>query len=238
MTDTSKKLAGRIALVTGASRGIGWAVAKRFAAEGAHVIAVARTKGGLEALDDAIRAEGGEAITLVPMDLSDFSKIDQLGGIIHQRFGKLDILVGNAAMLGTLGPLSHAKPSMWEKVMNLNVTANYRLIRSFDPLLRLSDAGRAIFVTSSVGAKPRAYWGPYAASKAALESLVGSYAEELHGTNLRVNLIDPGKVRTGMRKEAYPGEDVSKLASPDDVTDRFVELALASTDVNGQRKAV
>lgn len=242
MTESSKKLtgklAGRIALVTGASRGIGWAVAKRFAQEGAHVIAVARTKGGLEALDDAIRAEGGEAATLVPMDLSDFAKIDQLGGVIHQRFGKLDILVGNAAMLGTLGPIHHAKPSMWDKVMNLNVTANYRLIRSFDPLLRQSDAGRAIFVTSSVGAKPRAYWGPYAASKAALESLVGSYAEEVAGTNLRVNLIDPGKVRTGMRKEAYPGEDASTLAHPDSITDRFVELALANAIENGQRKAV
>ncbi len=238
MTEFNGPLKGRIALVTGASRGIGCAVAKRFAAEGAHIIAVARTQGGLEALDDHIRATGGLPATLVPLDLSDYAQIDRLGGIIHERFGKLDILVGNAAMLGTLGPISHAKPSMWEKVFALNVTANYRLIRSFDPLLRQSDAGRAIFVTSAAAQRTRAYWGPYAASKAALETLVGTYAEEVAGTNLRVNLIDPGKARTGMRKEAYPGEDDKTLPHPDTLTDRFVELARADVDVNGQRKAV
>lgn len=224
---TQGKLAGRIALVTGASRGIGWAVAKRFVHEGAHVIAVARTKGGLEALDDAIRAEGGQPITLVAMDLSDYAKIDQLGGVIHERFGKLDILVGNAAMLGTLGPITHAKPSMWDKVMNLNVNANYRLIRSMDPLLRASGQGRALFVTSGVTETPRAYWGPYAVSKAALEMLVGTYAEEVKGTPLQVGLIDPGRVRTGMRKEAYPGEDASKLTSPDEVAQQFLDAILA-----------
>lgn len=237
MTSTGK-LAGRVALITGASRGIGWAIAKRFAAEGAHIIAVARTKGGLEALDDAIRDAGGAPATLVPLDLLDHNKIDELGAIVHQRFGRLDILVGNAATLGTLGPVSHAKPAMWDKVFGLNVTANYRLIRSFDPLLRASDAGRAIFVTSGAAQKTRAYWAPYAASKAALEMLVGTYAEEVKGSNVTVNLVDPGKVRTGMRKEAYPGEDAAKLPHPDSITDRFVELAAADTTQNGQRLAI
>lgn len=229
-----KQLEGRIALVTGASRGIGAAVAKRYAKEGAHVIAVARTTGALERLDDEIQAFGGSC-TLVPMDLTDFDKIDELGGVIYERYKKLDILVGNAAVLGTLGPLAHGKPKAWQQVMDINVTANWRLIRSFDALLQASDAGRALFVTSGVAETARAYWGPYAVSKAALEMLVNTYAAEVSKTNLRVNLVDPGVVRTTMRKEAFPGEDATKLTPPDAITDLFVELALPKFSANGGR---
>lgn len=235
---TQGKLAGRVALVTGASRGIGAAVAKRYAAEGAHVICVARTQSALERVDDAIRAGGHEPATLVPMDLTDFAKIDELGGIVAQRFKKLDILVGNAGMLGSLSPVAMSKPKMWQDVMNTNLMANYRLIRSFDPLLRASDAGRALFVTSGVTDEAHAYWGAYAVSKAALEMLVQTYAAEVEKTAMRVNLIDPGIVRTSMRKEAFPGENVEALATPESITDRFVELALAEDVAHGQRLAV
>lgn len=234
---TQGKLAGRVALITGASRGIGAAVARRFAAEGAHVILVARTQSALERVDDAIRRDGGTA-TLVPMNLADYDQIDQLGGIIAQRFQKLDILVGNAGVLGSLSPVAMSKPKMWQEVMDVNVMANYRLIRSFDPLLRASDAGRAIFVTSAAANRSRAYWGAYAVSKAALEMLVNTYAAEVEKTNVRVNLVDPGAVRTSMRKEAYPGEDATKLPAPENITDRFVELAMADEEKHGQRLAV
>jgi len=223
-----------VALITGASRGIGAAVAKRYAAEGAHVICVARTQSALERVDDAIRAGGHEPATLVPMDITDFAQIDELGGIIAQRFKKLDVLVGNAAMLGSLSPVAMSKPKMWQDVMNTNLMANYRLIRSFDPLLRASDAGRALFVTSGVTEAARAYWGAYAVSKAALEMLVKTYAAEVEKTPLRVNLIDPGIVRTTMRKEAFPGEDANTLATPESITDRFVELALADDVPHGK----
>lgn len=235
---TQGRLAGRVALVTGASRGIGAAVAKRYAAEGAHVICVARTQSALERVDDAIQAGGHEAATLVPMDITDFAKIDELGGIIAQRFKKLDILVGNAGMLGSLSPVAMSKTKMWQDVMNTNFMANYRLIRSFDPLLRASDAGRALFVTSGAAEMANAYWGAYATSKAALEMLVNTYAAEVEKTPIRVNLIDPGVVRTTMRKEAFPGEDANTLATPESITDRFVELALAEVEPHGQRLAV
>jgi NAD(P)-dependent dehydrogenase (short-subunit alcohol dehydrogenase family) len=221
---SSGRLSNRIALITGASRGIGAAVAERFAAEGAHVILAARTVGGLEEVDDRIRAAGGTA-TLVPVDLADFDKIDQLGLSIFERFGKLDILVGNAAMLGNLSPIAHYDPKLWGKVLDLNVTANYRLIRSFDRLLRASDAGRAIFVTSGVARAPTAYFGAYAASKAALEMVVKMYAAEVAKSNLRVNLLDPGVVRTKLRAQGFPGEDPMSLRPPESVADRFVELA-------------
>lgn len=234
---TEGKLSGRIALITGASRGIGAAVAKRFAAEGAHVILVARTQSALERVDDVIRSAGHEPATLVPMDLADFDRIDELGGVIAKRYGRLDILVGNAGMLGSLSPVAMSKPKMWQQVMDLNFMANYRLIRSFDPLLRASDAGRAMFVTSGASEGAEAYWGAYASSKAALEMLVNTYAAEVAKTDLRVNLIDPGVVRTEMRKEAFPGEDAGKLAMPDSITDRFVELALAGA-AHGRRVSV
>ncbi len=228
------RLAGRIALVTGASRGIGAAVAKRYAAEGAKLVLAARTVGGLEEVDDEIRLAGGEEATLVPLDLRDFDAIDQLGAALYQRFGRLDVLVGNAGVLGVLSPLGHIDPQVWQETIDVNLTANWRLIRSLDPLLRQSEAGRAIFVTSGAADAARAYWGPYAVSKIALEMLVKTYAAELAKTEVRVNLVSPGVVRTRMRAQAFPGEDPLKLAAPEDVTEVFVELAAAACNRNGQ----
>ncbi|MCE3005671.1 MAG: SDR family NAD(P)-dependent oxidoreductase [Alphaproteobacteria bacterium] len=218
-------LTGKIALITGASRGIGAALAQRFAAEGAQVILTARTVGGLEAVDDAIRARGGNPATIVPLDLRQGEMIDALAAEIFKRYDRLDILVGNAAMLGSLSPLSHALPAEFEDIFKINVTANYRLLRALDPLLRRSDAGRVIMVTSGAAAAPLAYWGPYAASKAALEHLTLTYAAEIRQTSIRANLIDPGAVRTKMRAQAFPGEDPTSLPTPEAITDLFVELA-------------
>lgn len=232
----SPELKNRIALITGASRGIGAAVARRYAALGAHVILVARTVGGLEAVDDEINSAGGKA-TLVAMDLAEHDKIDSLGAMIAERFGRLDIVVGNAAILGDLTPLAHADSKMWNNVIAVNLTANWRLIRSFDPLLRASDAGRAMFVTSGVTGRvlPHSYWGPYAVSKSALEVLVNTYAAEVVKTNIKVNLIDPGVVRTNMRASSMPGEDPSSLPAPESVTDIFVRLALPGCMENGKK---
>ena len=228
------RLAGRVALVTGASRGIGAAVAARFAAEGAKLVLLARTVGGLEETDDAVRRAGGQEATLVPLDLRDFDKIDQLGASLFERFGRLDILVGNAGVLGTLSPAGHIAPEVWQQVLDVNLTANWRLIRSLDALLRASEAGRAIFVTSGAAAGAIAYWGAYAASKAALEVLVKTYAAEVTKTALRVNLLDPGVVRTRMREQAFPGENPEDLAPPESVTDYFVELASPDCTRHGQ----
>lgn len=219
------ELKDKIALVTGASRGIGAAVAKRFAAEGAHVICVARTVGALEALDDEIQNAGGSA-TLVPLDLKEGDALDKLGASIFERWGKLDVLVGNAAQIGHLGPLIHTAPKQWNEIMQVNVTANYRLIRSMHPLLSASDAGRAIFVTSSVGGGgERPYWGMYGASKAALEHLVNTYALEVAESNIKVNMVNPGATRTDMRAKAFPSEDPKTLKTAESITDVFVELA-------------
>ena len=234
MSKNSGRMYGRVALVTGASRGIGGAVARRYAEEGAHIIAVAQTVGGLEELDDDIRCISGRPATLVPLDITDATKIDEIGALIFERFQRLDILVGNAATLGTLSPLSHISPEVWENVMAVNLTANWRLLRALDPLLRSSEAGRAVFVTSTVGAEPRAYWGPYSISKAGLEMMTRIYAEEVSKTPVRVNLINPGATRTQMRAQAMPGEDPLKLALPSDRTNLFVELALPSCTDNGQ----
>ena len=231
----SGRLAGRIALITGASRGIGAAVAHRFAAEGARLILAARTVGGLEEVDDQIRQAGGEPATLVPLDLRNGAQIDQLGAAIFERFKRLDVLVGNAGTAGTLSPVPHVAPKDWDEVLATNLTANFRLIRSMDPLLRQSDAGRAIFVTSGVAKRPIAYWGPYAVSKAGLEMLVGLYAAEVAKTAVRVNLLDPGIARTAMRAGAFPGEDPSRVPPPEAVTGRFVELAEAACTLNGER---
>ena len=220
----TRRLEDRIALITGASRGIGAAVAKRFAAEGARLILTARTVGGLEEIDDAVKAEGGTA-TLVPMDLTQGDAIDQLGGALHEKFGRLDVLIGNAGMLGMMSPIGHIDPPVWEQTLALNLTANYRLIRSLDPLLRQSDAGRAIFVTSGAARSGSPYWGAYAVSKAGLETLVQTYAAEVAKTNIRVNIVDPGGQRTQMRAAAFPGEDPETLPHPDDRTDVFVDLA-------------
>ena len=229
------RLEGRIALVTGASRGIGAAVARRFAAEGAQLILIARTTGGLEEVDDAVQCASGEPATLVPMDLRDGEQIDRLGGALAERFGRLDILVANAGMLGQLSPVGHHAPDDWEETLALNLGANWRLIRSFDPLLRASPAGRAIFVTAAAAEAAPAFWGPYAASKAGLEALVRCYAAEVRRSALRVNLLDPGPVATELRRRAYPGEDPSKLPAPDAVTDPFVALAEASCTEHGAR---
>ncbi|MGY2047752.1 SDR family NAD(P)-dependent oxidoreductase [Methylobacterium sp. JK268] len=228
MSDTplpeTKPLAERIAVVTGASRGIGRAAALALAAAGAHVIAIARTQGALEELDDTIRQAGGTA-TLVPLDLTDYEAIDRLGAAIHERWGRLDVLVGNAGTLGRLMPLGHVEPKLWATVMDVNLTANWRLIRSLDPLLRMSDAGRAIFVTSGAASSCKAYWGPYAVSKAALEALVRTYAAETATTPVRAMLVNPGPLRTAMRRAAMPGEDPETLRTPDDLAPHIVRLA-------------
>ncbi len=228
----SARLAGRIALITGASRGIGAAVAKRFAREGAQVVLTARTMGALEEVDDAIRAEGGAA-TLVPLDLLKHDHIDPMAASLYERFGRLDILVGNAAMLGTLSPVAHSDPVKWQQVLDLNLMANYRLIRAVDPLLRASDAGRAIFVTSGVARDPQAYWGAYAVAKAGLEFLVRLYAAETAKSTVRANLIDPGVVRTRLRADAFPGEDASVHPEPETITGTFVDMAMAEFDETG-----
>lgn len=227
------ELDGRLALVTGASRGIGAAIAKALAAEGAHVILTARTVGGLEEVDDAIRGAGGKA-TLAPVDLTDGDKIDVLGASIFQRFGKLDILVGNAGMLGGLSPLPHIDPKAWERAFKLNVHANYRLIRSFDPLLRASDAGRAVFVTSGAARRVMPYWGVYSATKLALEQLVLTYAAEVANTNLKVNLFSPGATASRMRAEAMPGEDPKSLPQPDDVAPKILPLLSPACTAHGE----
>lgn len=227
------RLAGKVALITGASRGIGWAVARLFAREGAHVIALARTTGALEELDDAIQAEGGSA-TLVPLDIKDSAGLDRLGASIFDRWKRLDILVGNAGVLGTLSPIGHIKPKTWDELLAVNVTANWRLIRSLDALLRAAPAGRAIFVTSSVARDPRAYWGGYGTTKAALEHMVRTYAAETAMTDLKVNLINPGGTRTAMRAKAMPGEDPSSLPNPVDVAPLFLELARPDWTETGQ----
>ena len=227
------RLQDRLAVITGASRGIGRAVALGFAAEGAHVILIARTVGGLEEVDDEIRKIGGKA-TLVPLDLTDFDALDRLGATIFERWGKLDILVGNAGTLGVLTPVSHLEVKAWDKIVNTNITANWRLIRSFEPLLRRSDAGRAIFVTSGSAQKAKPFWGGYAMSKAALEALVKTWAAECANTNIRANLLSPGATRTAMRKQAMPGEDPSALTKPADLVPLFIELAMASCQKNGE----
>lgn len=215
--------AGRIAVVTGASRGIGYQVAKALALKGAHVFALAKTVGGLEDLDDEIRAGGGQA-TLVPVDVTDFDALDRLGAAIFERFKKLDILIGNAGILGTLSPVGHILPKDFEKVMATNVTANYRLIRSLDPLLRQSDAGRAVFLTSSQARDRVPFWGLQATSKAALDALVITYAHEMEKAKLRVNLYDPGPVRTGLRAKAMPGEKPESLTAPEEVVPDIFKL--------------
>lgn len=226
-------LSGRTALVTGASRGIGRAVALALAQSGAHVIAVARTVGGLEELDDEIKTAGGSA-TLVPLDLKDYEGIARLGGALFERFRTLDVLVGNAGILGPLSPLSHVEPKAWDDVMAVNVTSNWHLIRCMEPLLLKSDAGRAVFLSSGVSWMARAYWGPYAVSKAALNTMVQTWAAETVKTNLRVNLFTPGPIRTRMRAQAMPGEDPMSLETPEQVAEKIVALCLPSCTDSGK----
>jgi NAD(P)-dependent dehydrogenase (short-subunit alcohol dehydrogenase family) len=228
-----KPLAGRLALVTGASRGIGRAVSLGLAKAGAHVVLLARTVGGLEELDDDIRAAGGTA-TLVELDLKRTDKLDALGPTILQRWGKLDILVANAGILGPLSPLGHITSDAWREVIDINLTANWHIIRSVDPLIRRSEAGRAIFVSSGAALAHNAYWGPYSASKAGLEALAKTWALELADTPAKVNIVNPGPIRTGMRAKAFPGEDPATLSTPDDIVPLFLSLADPGFDQSGK----
>jgi NAD(P)-dependent dehydrogenase (short-subunit alcohol dehydrogenase family) len=230
---TVQRLKDRIALITGASRGLGRAVALAYASEGAHVLLLARGLTNLGRVDDDIRAAGGQA-SLIPLDLTDGPAIDALAPSLYERFGKLDVLVGNAAILGALSPLQHISSAHWEKVFAVNVTANWRLIRTLHPLFERSDAARIIFVTSSVAQSCRPYWAPYSVSKAALEALAKTYANETEGTAIKANLVDPGAMATRMRAEAYPGEDQAALPRPEQMTEIFVKLAMVENDVSGQ----
>jgi len=234
MATSQRRLAGRVALITGASRGIGAAIARRFAAEGAHVLLAARTVGGLEEADDAIRAASAEQsqATLIQIDLKNIEDIEKLAAAVATRFGKLDVLVGNAAILGEMTPVSQIDPKTWDDVIATNLTANWHLIRTLEPLLLSSDSGRAIFLTSGVSGG-RAYWGGYAVTKTALEALVQTWAQEVEQTKLRINIVNPGAVRTSMRAKAYPGEDPMMLPPPKDVTEIFVELAATNCDRHG-----
>jgi NAD(P)-dependent dehydrogenase (short-subunit alcohol dehydrogenase family) len=229
----TKAFAGKIALVTGASRGIGRAAAIALGGEGAHVICVARTVGGLEETDDAIQKAGGSA-TLVPLNLKDFAAIDRLGASIFERWKKLDAFFANAGTLGVLTPLSHLDPKVFQELMDINVTANWRMIRSFDPLLRQSEAGRALFVSSAAAHRHTPFWGGYATSKAALEMLAFTYAAELAGTNVKVNVLDPGPVRTLMRAKAMPGEDPATLPRPEELTPMILEALSSDYDKTGE----
>lgn len=230
---TDQPLAGRYALITGATRGIGRAVAVAMAKAGAHVIATGRTAGALEEVDDEIKAAGGTA-SLITLNLKHGEKVDALGPSLYERFGRLDAVIGNAGILGPLSPLGHIPTAEFEDVLAINLTANWRLIRTLDPLLRKSDAGRAIFVTSGAAQARNAYWGPYAISKAGLEALVKTYAHEVANTAVRVNLVNPGPIRTRMRGKAFPGEDPMTLKTPDDIAPLFVRLALPSHTENGR----
>lgn len=229
----TKPLSGRIALITGASRGIGRAVSLALSDAGAHVVIAARRPSALEDLDDEIQDRGGSS-TLVQLDLREFDKVDAIGPSLYQRWGKLDILVGNAGILGPLSPLNHITEAAWQEVMDINVTANWHLIRSCDPLLRAADAGRAIFVSSRAADAHKAYWGPYATSKAALEALVKTYARELANSNVRVNLVRPGPIATDMRSQAFPGEDPASINQPADIAPLFLKLASTEITANGE----
>jgi NAD(P)-dependent dehydrogenase (short-subunit alcohol dehydrogenase family) len=226
-------LANRIALVTGASRGIGFATAKALAKAGAHIVAVARTQGGLEELDDEIRKDGGSA-TLVPLNLTDFDGIARLGAGLHERYGKLDILVGNAGVLGPSSPLGHIELKSFTDVMAINVSANFQLIRCTEPLLKQSDAGRAVFITSGAANKATAYVGPYVASKAALETLARAWAQETATTKLRVNLFNPGPIRTRMRATLMPGEDPMTLDTPEQAAEFIVPMCAPDWEETGK----
>lgn len=229
----STEFDGRVALVTGASRGIGYQIAKSLGAAGAHVIAVARTVGGLEDLDDEIQSAGGQT-TLVPVDLTDYDALDRLGAAIFERWKKLDILVGNAGMLGVLAPLGHIGIKDFDRVVSTNVTANWRLIRSMDPLLRQSDAGRALFLTSAQAHRCTAFWGLQSISKAGLEALVRTYANESLKTDIKINLVDPGPVRTALRAKAMPGEDPEKLPHPSEIAPDLLRLLSKDVNVTGR----
>jgi len=226
-------LKDRIALVTGASRGIGRAAAKALARQGAHIIATARTQAGLEELDDEIKAEGGAA-TLVTMDLNDRPALPRLSAAIYERWGRLDIMILNAGILGTLAPVAHIDEDTWDEVIAVNLSACFRLIHHLDPLFRRSDAGRAVLVTSGAAQANRPYWSAYAASKAGLDALGKSWAHELLQTSHKVNMLSPGRIATSMIGQAFPGIDKASLPSPDDIADAFVKLCLPDCPYQAQ----
>jgi NAD(P)-dependent dehydrogenase (short-subunit alcohol dehydrogenase family) len=233
MADNPKPLADRIALVTGASRGIGAALTVQLAAAGAHIVAVARTVGALEELDDRIK-EAGSSATLVPLDMKDQAGIARLALALNERYRRLDVLVGNAGVLGTLSPLDHVEPKDWDQVMAVNVSANWQLIRCMDALLRRASAGRAVFLTSALSWHGRAYCGPYAVSKAALNMLVQTYANETSSTPVRVNAFNPGPTRTRMYATGWPGVDPATLPKPEDVAKAIVPLCLPDCTETGK----
>ncbi|MGO9543873.1 MAG: SDR family NAD(P)-dependent oxidoreductase [Rhodomicrobium sp.] len=234
MSETLPRFDGKVALVTGASRGIGRALAKALALQGAHVVAVARTKGGLEELDDELKA-AAVPVSLLRLDLRDGAQIDQLGPTLYERWQRLDIFVGNAGILGPMTPLGHVSEKDWSETMAINVTANWRLLRTLDPILRLSHAGRVLFLTSGAAQNCRAYWGPYSVSKAALEALAKTYAHEVETTPVRVNLLNPGPMRTRMRRQAFPGEDEKTLPLPETIVPLALSLLTEEIATNGER---
>ena len=228
------RLQNRVALITGASRGIGRAVALRFAKEGAHLILCARTQGALEGLDEEILKLTGNNATLAPLDLRNFDSIEQMAAAVFERFKRLDVLVGNAGLLKSLSPMAQVSPKDWDEVIDTNLTANYRLLRSFDPLIRVSKAGRIIFVSSTVTQGVWPFWGAYAVSKAGLETMIKTYASENKKSKIRANIINPGPTRTNMRPIAYPGENPNTIKPPEDVTEYFLQLAEEVCDLNGE----
>jgi NAD(P)-dependent dehydrogenase (short-subunit alcohol dehydrogenase family) len=233
MTGAERSLAGRIALITGATRGIGHALAIALARAGAHVVGTGRTQGALEELDDAVRAVGSTA-TLVPLDMRDYPGIYRLAKALNERHNRLDILVGNAAIAGQRSPLSHVDPAGWDEVMAVNVTANYHLIRAMDPLLHRSVAGRAVFMTSGAATNARAYAGSYSVSKAALSVLARTYAAETDSTPIRVNAFNPGPTRTRMRAQVMRGEDPMTLPTPEQVAEKILDLCLPAFSETGK----
>ena len=227
----------RIILVTGASRGIGRAAALERAKVGNHVIATARSEKALTKLDDEIAAATGRNATLIPLDLRDAAAVDRLASALLERFGRLDGLLGNAGVLGTIGPLENVSPGAFQETLDVNFTANWRLIRAVHPLLRMSDAGRALFLTSGIVPRPRAFWGVYGATKAALETMIACYADEIEKTPIRVNLFDPGAVRTEMRFKAMPGEDSLMLPTPQEVASTIPQYLSAECTLHAERIA-
>jgi NAD(P)-dependent dehydrogenase (short-subunit alcohol dehydrogenase family) len=234
MDEALPRFDGKVALITGASRGIGRAIAKALALQGAQIAALARTKGGLEELDDELKALGAQA-SLLRLDLRDGAQIDAIGPTLYERWQRLDLFVGNAGLLGPLGPLGHISEADWSQVLAVNVTANWRLLRTLDPILRLSPAGRVLLLTSGAAQNCRAYWGPYSVSKAALEALAKTYANEVQSTPIRVNLLNPGPMRTRMRRQAFPGEDENTLPPPEAIVPLALSLLTAETKAHGER---
>ena len=226
-------LQGKVALVTGASRGIGRAVALALARHGAHVVLQGRNAGALEETDDAIRTAGGSPATIIPLNLTQEDRVDALGPTLFQRFGHLDILIANAGILGSLTPLAHVTDQIWQNVIAVNLTANWRLVRTLDPLLRRAEAGRVVFVSSGAASGDKAYWGPYAVSKAGLDALARTYAAEVASTAIRVNIVNPGRIATAMRAKAFPGEDPAALPTPEQIAPLFIDLCDPNLKSNG-----